>query len=66
LRLDTGNLHRDIDIKEILDDPTVRTYIANMIRNEFSYNTYMKKMNDTKSTMGYSEASGVVGLMRNA
>ena len=65
LRLDTGNLHRDIDIKEILDDPTVRTYIANMIRNEFSYNTYMKKMNDTKSTMGYSEASGVVGLMRN-
>lgn len=66
LRLDGGSAHRDIDIKEILDDPTVRAYIANMVRNEFSSNTYMKEMRDTRFAMGYSDPSGIVGRMRNA
>lgn len=66
LRLDGGSAHRDIDIKEILDDPTVRAYIANMVRNEFSSNTYMKEMRDTRYAMGYSDPSGIVGRMRNA
>lgn len=66
LRLDGGSAHRDIDIKEILDDPTVRAYIANMVRSEFSSNTYMKEMRDTRFAMGYSDPSGIVGRMRNA
>lgn len=65
LRLDGGSAHRDIDIKEILDDPTVRAYIANMVRSEFSSNTYMKEMRDTRFAMGYSDPSGIVGRMRN-